>query len=178
MIGGPLDSIVSADRILGLLAEAMGQLDEAVVHFENALLFCRKGYRPELAWSLCEYAGALVRRNSLGDSEKALALFEESQEISGSLRILPLVEKVAELVTHVRLLPQKVPEYPQGLTEREVEVLRLLASGKTNVGIANELVLSTRTVERHVSNIYLKTKSRNRSEATAYAFNQGLISSS
>jgi DNA-binding NarL/FixJ family response regulator len=57
---------------------------------------------------------------------------------------------------------------------REAEVLRLLAAGCSNREIADELVLSVRTVERHVANIYSKTGLRSRSRATAYALHHGL----
>jgi DNA-binding CsgD family transcriptional regulator/pimeloyl-ACP methyl ester carboxylesterase len=64
--------------------------------------------------------------------------------------------------------------YPDGLTPREIEVLRLLATGKSNRKIASELVLSERTVARHVTNIYGKTGANSRADATAYAFRHGL----
>jgi len=67
--------------------------------------------------------------------------------------------------------------YPNDLTEREVEVLRLIASGKSNQEIAKDLVLSLRTVERHISNIYQKIGATGRiarSTATAYALRHGL----
>jgi DNA-binding NarL/FixJ family response regulator len=60
------------------------------------------------------------------------------------------------------------------LTQREVEVLRLLTSGRTNRAIGEELVLSERTVERHVSNIFRKLDVSTRSAATAYAFEHGI----
>ncbi len=54
---------ISVDRLLALLAQTMGKLDDAAAHFEDALAFCRKaGYRPELAWSLCDYADMLLQR--------------------------------------------------------------------------------------------------------------------
>jgi len=62
-----------------------------------------------------------------------------------------------------------------GLTPREVEVLRLLAGGKTNGEIAEELFVSVRTVERHVANIYAKVGTRGRVNATAYALTHNLI---
>lgn len=63
---------------------------------------------------------------------------------------------------------------PAGLTAREVEVLRLVASGKTNRDIAVELVLSEHTIGRHLQNIYAKIQVNTRTAATAYAFEHGL----
>ena len=57
-----------------------------------------------------------------------------------------------------------------GLTERELEVLRHLASGETNKAIAAELVLSERTVDRHVSNLFAKLGVSSRAAATAFAY--------
>ena len=62
------------------------------------------------------------------------------------------------------------------LSARELEVLRLLAEGLTNGAIARRLVLSERTVERHVGNIYAKLGVNGRVEATGYAIRQGLLS--
>ena len=66
----------------------------------------------------------------------------------------------------VQLAP--VVEKHDSLTSREIEVLQLLAAGRSNREIADTLVLSTRTVERHVLNIYAKINVNNRSQATAY----------
>jgi pSer/pThr/pTyr-binding forkhead associated (FHA) protein len=63
---------------------------------------------------------------------------------------------------------------PDGLTQREAEVLSLIASGRSNQEIAEGLVLSVRTVERHVSNVYSKIGAKNRAEATSYALSRGL----
>ena len=64
---------------------------------------------------------------------------------------------------------------PGGLSAREVEVLRLLAGGKSNRAIAAELGISERTVDRHVSNIYTKLDVSSRAAATAFAYEHGLI---
>jgi pimeloyl-ACP methyl ester carboxylesterase/DNA-binding CsgD family transcriptional regulator len=61
-----------------------------------------------------------------------------------------------------------------GLSAREVEVLSLVAAGRSNQQIASELVLSVNTVIRHVSNIYAKTGVANRAQATAFAKDHGL----
>ena len=60
------------------------------------------------------------------------------------------------------------------LTRREVEVLRLIAAGRSNRAIGGELALSVRTVERHITNLYGKIDAANRADATAYAFRRGL----
>ena len=170
---------VNTDRILGLLANTMGNSDAEVAHFEDALTFCRKaGYRPELAWTCFDYGDALLQRNEPGHRGKSMSLLDESLAISTELGMRTLLERVIALKGRAESQPVKPPVYPNGLTQREVEVLRLVASGKTSAEIAAELVLSRRTVERHISNIYSKTRARSRAEATSYAFTHGLVSSS
>jgi len=66
------------------------------------------------------------------------------------------------------------PVYAAGLTAREVEVLRLVVRGMTNVQIAKELVLSEKTVATHMSHIFNKTSSENRAGAVAFAIRHGL----
>jgi DNA-binding NarL/FixJ family response regulator len=62
-----------------------------------------------------------------------------------------------------------------GLTEREVEVLRLVAAGKSNREIAGDLYLSVKTVARHLSNIFFKIGVSSRTAATAFAYEHGLM---
>ena len=62
-----------------------------------------------------------------------------------------------------------------GLSKRELEVLRLLASGKTNKAIGKELHLSERTIHRHVSNIFTKIDVGTRAAATAFAYENSLV---
>ena len=66
------------------------------------------------------------------------------------------------------------PTYPVGLSEREVEVLRLIARGKSNQQIADDVFIRLNTVARHVSNDFAKTGVANRTEAAGYAHRQGL----
>jgi DNA-binding NarL/FixJ family response regulator len=63
-----------------------------------------------------------------------------------------------------------------GLTAREVEVLRLVATGSTNRAIASELFISEKTVARHVSNIFTKLGCTSRAAATAYAYEHDIVS--
>jgi DNA-binding NarL/FixJ family response regulator len=74
--------------------------------------------------------------------------------------------------------PTREPQtlaYPDGLSEREVEVLRLIARGHSNKQIADDLVLSIRTVERHIANLYAKAGVRTKAQATAYAHLSSLV---
>jgi DNA-binding CsgD family transcriptional regulator len=64
---------------------------------------------------------------------------------------------------------------PGGLTAREIEVLRLLAAGKTNRELAEALVLTVPTVQNHLANIYRKIDVRGRAEAAAFAHRHGLM---
>jgi len=103
-------------------------------------------------------------------------------------RALPLTEVLAE--AHTLVTSGTSPSPPTGsgrhaaadtsasLSEREVEVLRLLASGRSNAEIAAELVLSVRTVEKHVANIYAKIGARGRADAATYALRHGLLPTS
>ena len=63
---------------------------------------------------------------------------------------------------------------PDGLTDREAEVVRLVATGRSNAQIAADLVLSEKTVARHLSNIFTKIGVGSRTAAAAYAFEHGL----
>ncbi len=87
--------MISVDRVLGRLAMAMGNPDQAAVHFDDALAFCRRaGYRPQLAWACFEYAGMLLERNLEGDRAKDDALFDESLAIYSELGMRPLEERL------------------------------------------------------------------------------------
>jgi DNA-binding NarL/FixJ family response regulator len=67
------------------------------------------------------------------------------------------------------------PTASGGLTERELEVLRLVAAGKSNRAIADQLTLSEHTVRRHLQNAFAKLQVSSRAAATAYAYEHGLI---
>ena len=180
---------LSGDRLLGILAQAMGETDQAVANFEDALAFCHKaGYRPELAWTCCDYADLLLERaqfarpepvepraGSQQDRTKAKSLLDESLAISSELGMRPLVERVKERLGQVRAKPGTAPAYPDGLSHREVEVLRLITLGKTNREIGEELFITARTVANHVTNLLNKTDTANRTEAASYATRHELV---
>ncbi|MFG2532199.1 response regulator [Streptomyces sp. NPDC048516] len=82
-----------------------------------------------------------------------------------------LLERVAE---PVRSLPQPPDAPPDGLTTREVEVLRLVAEGQSNPEIARTLHVSTATVKTHINNLFAKAGLRDRAQAIHYAYRHGL----
>ena len=93
--GTMIATVMSVDRLLGLLSETMGDLAQAAAHFEDALAFCRRaGCRPEFAWTCCDYADALRERDGEGDRAKAVSLLDKSLAISSELGMRPLMERV------------------------------------------------------------------------------------
>ena len=93
--GTMIFDLSSVDRLLGLMSQTMGNLAKAADHFEDALAFCRTaGYRPELAWTCCDYADMLRERDGEGDHAKAVSLQDEALAISSELGMRPLMERV------------------------------------------------------------------------------------
>ena len=90
-----------------------------------------------------------------------------------SAPVIPPASPHPPLPSHQPSPPQAEP-YPDRLTRREVEVLRLIAAGNTNRQIAASLFVSVPTAERHIANIYSKIGARGRADATAYAIRHGL----
>jgi pimeloyl-ACP methyl ester carboxylesterase/DNA-binding CsgD family transcriptional regulator len=117
-------------------------------------------------------AGEVVRKLAADTPGARLVLFEGSA-------ILPVFgDSQAVLKVIDDFLSEPDEARPAGLTERELEILRLLAGGASNEEVASALTISRRTVERHISNVYLKIGAHNRAEATAYAFRQGVAPAS
>jgi DNA-binding CsgD family transcriptional regulator len=108
---------------------------------------------------------------ALGDLDGARL---ESQAAADAFRGIGATPALAEAEALLRELSKPASPEAKGLTTREVEVLRLVASGKTNRAIARDLRISEKTVARHVSNIFTKLDLPSRAAATAYAFTHGL----
>jgi DNA-binding NarL/FixJ family response regulator len=106
---------------------------------------------------------------ALGDEDGTALELGAARDVFERLGALPDVARVDSL------LKPEAPERSHGLTARELEVLRLVAGGKTNKAIAKELSLSEKTVDRHVSNIFTKVNVPTRAAATAFAYRNRLI---
>jgi DNA-binding NarL/FixJ family response regulator len=97
-----------------------------------------------------------------------------TMELDAARQVFAQLGAVPDLNRTDALLGKRRVGDAAGLSPREVEVLRLVAAGKTNLVIAAELVISDRTVARHVSNIFVKLGVGSRTAAAAYAFGHGL----
>jgi DNA-binding CsgD family transcriptional regulator len=106
---------------------------------------------------------------ALGDDDSASLELEAARELFARLGAAPDLARVADL------LGTPAAADTHGLTPRELEVLRLVAAGLTNRAIATKLVVSDRTVDRHVSNILTKLRLPSRAAATAYAYEHRLV---
>ncbi|MFG2865322.1 response regulator [Streptomyces sioyaensis] len=96
--------------------------------------------------------------------------------ISGEAGLSPRIQRrlLERFTEPVRTAPQSSAEPPDGLTAREVEVLRLVAEGQSNPEIARALHVSTATVKTHINNLFAKAGLRDRAQAIHYAYRHGL----
>lgn len=164
-----------ASPFLGALA---AEADGAVLLAERNLPLALDRLRHALKlWTELEvpYSCARVRVllgkvcEAMQDSDMANLEYEAAQQLFHELQAGPDLDRLSALAQEKRSVSKC------GLTLRELEVLRFLASGKTNKVIADELYVSERTIDRHVSNILGKLNLPSRSAATAYAYEHGLI---
>lgn len=160
-------------------------LKACTAHARGAVLLAEgdaRGAMSELLWACAEwqqldapYEAARSREliglsaQQSGDDDHARL---ELDAAVWAFRQLGATPDAARVEAHLRPTPLQSTD---GLTQREVQVLRLLAEGKSNRAIAAELVLSEKTVARHVSNIFTKLGLSSRSAATGYAYEHDLV---
>ena len=161
---------------LARLCALQGRHAEAIEWFQKAReVLDEQGARPLRA--LVDYDEALmyVRRGRRGDRVRALPLVEAALAQFREIGMTGWVRLAEELRRGIDEKTAGVAIHPDGMTPREVDVLRLIAAGRTNKEVASDLTLSVRTVGRHITNIYGKTGLRNKGEASVYARQHGLI---
>lgn len=180
--------VPSARAAADELAAIAGSLDAALLRAlaaqaQGAVLLAEGDPRAALAplraaqaeWQAMDvpYEGARVRAliglacRALGDEDGAMLELDAARRTFVDLGATPDLARMEGA--------SGGPASPAGLTAREVEVLRLVASGRTNRAIAEQLVISEKTVARHVSNIFGKLDVASRSAATAYAYEHRLV---
>jgi DNA-binding NarL/FixJ family response regulator len=162
----------------GALAAARGDQEIARRKFEDAVdLFMRNGAPFEAAQARLGLASILLdsgRAQAAG--QQALKAQEALQELGARHEAGRAAELLRDIEAAARIQIALTPRAAD-LTPRELEILRLIATGKNNQEIAAILVLSVRTVERHISNIYSKIGASGavaRATATAYALHHDL----
>ena len=162
-------------RVLGVAEVLAGRIDAAENYFQEAIAStARSGARLETARACLDYASLQAKRDPAAASDllgRAQAVFHDT----GAVTLLAQAAKVAAVLDAPAPPQPSAASFPDHLSEREVEVVRLIAAGNTNQQIADALVLSPKTVARHVSNIFDKTGVENRAAATRYAYERGLI---
>ncbi|MGX7762056.1 response regulator transcription factor [Streptomyces angustmyceticus] len=119
-------------------------------------------------------AGARGYLTKDADGEEIVRAIEDV--LSGEAGLSPKIQRrlLERFAEPVRLLPQPPEEAPDGLTAREVEVLRLVAEGQSNPEIAGTLHVTTATVKTHINNLFAKAGLRDRAQAIHYAYRHGL----
>jgi DNA-binding CsgD family transcriptional regulator len=148
----------------GRLLVAAGRPAEAMPHLSRAIESWREFDAPYEVARVRALLGQAYRE--LGDDDSASLELDAARVVMERLGARPDVERI-DMAAGRR--------HASVLTGREVEVLRLVAEGKTNKVIAAELYVSDRTIDRHVSNIFTKLGVTSRTAAAAHAIEHGLI---
>jgi DNA-binding NarL/FixJ family response regulator len=175
IVGGQVACYGAASRYLGLLASTMELWQAAEQHFEDALTMnANMDARPWLAHTQHDYATMLLARNQPGDAEQAAILWQDALTTARELGMRALEDRIAAQTAPQTMTPPAPLMDLDDLSPREIDVLRLLASGKSNREIADALFISRNTVSTHVRNILTKIGCANRTEAAAYAVRHGL----
>jgi DNA-binding NarL/FixJ family response regulator len=174
----------AADELLGAATTYPGLLRAHAAQAHGAVLLAEGMPSPALvalreAWTQwrqlnAPYEGAQTREliahccQALGDTQSA------QLELDAALWTFRELGAAFD-VSRLEAPPAQAAASGSELTARELEVLRLIASGRTNRGIAEELIISEKTVARHVSNIFSKLGVSSRAAATAYAYEHHIV---
>ncbi len=162
-------------QILGRLADFLGIHEVALTHYGNAIEVAQSAqFSPLLAHLKCDLGEKMLE---MGNVPNASVLLARAHELGDSLGMTPLLDRLSSINSRIESTGNESNGLPAGLTSREHQVLMLLADGKRNREIAVELVLSERTVQRHIANVYSKIGVRNRAEATAFALSKAIPAS-
>jgi DNA-binding CsgD family transcriptional regulator/tetratricopeptide (TPR) repeat protein len=163
----------ATELYLGMLASTANWPDLARAHFDQALALNRAMRAwPYLARTLFRYAAFLVTRPAESDQLIGLRQLREADQLARRLGMARLIIDIDALL-HTK---HRGVTFPDDLTAREVEVLQLLAIGRTNKDVSLVLAISLNTVATHVRSILNKTQCANRTEAAAYAIRHQLQS--
>jgi predicted ATPase/DNA-binding CsgD family transcriptional regulator len=161
------------DRLLGEIALRQSDWSGAERLLAAATATAQAEDLPfELGYILAARARLEQARGGRGSAGRAAALTAQARAIFERIGHVTALRRIDVLTGAARAA--HAVALPAGLTAREAEVLRLIAQGKSNRAIAEELTLSEKTVANHIAHIFAKTGADNRAGATAFAVRQGL----
>ena len=163
-----------ADRLLGALAGLLGRDDAALAHFDAALRLADRSGSP--VWRAHVLHDWAHWRDARGDAGGARSRAEAALAEAAAVGMPALEARCRAIVDRAPAPPPPArPAYPDGLSPREVEVLRLVAEGCSNRMVGERLSISANTAANHVRAILQKTGTANRAEASTYAARRGLL---
>ena len=161
----------SAELYLAMLAATAGRPELACAHFYEAVTRNRAMRAwPALARTLHRHGAFLVARADEAERQRGLELLRDADALARRLGMARIIIDIEALLRSV----DRAVKYPDELTAREVEVLRLLARGRTNKDISLALTISLKAVGTHVRNVLSKTQCAKRTDVEAYAIRHGL----
>jgi DNA-binding CsgD family transcriptional regulator len=171
---GEISAGFQSSMLGAMVAHTRGMIDLADGAARSSLVALRHAWQ---VWQELEvpYEAARVRVllglacRALGDDDTAALELESARVVFAQLGAAPDLARVDSLTRRA------ASGSNHGLTARELQVLRLVAAGKSNREIASALVISERTVDRHASNIFTKLSVSSRAAATAYAYQHQLL---
>jgi DNA-binding CsgD family transcriptional regulator len=164
-------ALLAAHRTLGEFDTGAGDHTAAYAHLDTALALadaCRAPF--ERALTLLAHAELHI---ATGRTEEARGVLDEVRTICTPLGTRPALAHADALAARLATI-QTRPDLPAGLTEREAEVLSMVAQGLTNTQVAERLFISRRTVEFHLSSVYNKVGVSSRAAATRFALEHDL----
>jgi len=165
--------LVAAHQLLGRLATDASHWADAEQHLVGALDLASACAAPfERAHALVALAELRLAEGRRGDAEPLLA---EAMTIATELGAAPLRAAAESLASGCAGAPGGAIGFPAGLTQREVEVLHLVAQGLTDGAVAERLFISPRTVSQHLRSIYGKLGVASRAAATRFAVEHDLV---
>ena len=168
-------ALLAAHRLLGELATDAGHHADAAPHLDAALALAEACAAPyERALTLLALAELHI---AAGNRPQATTTLAEARALLEPLEAAPALARAAARAARLDATPvppNTPPTLPFGLTAREVEVLRLVAEGRSDAQVAERLFLSPYTVKAHLRSIYNKLGVPSRTAATAVAIDHGL----
>ena len=169
--GNP-EALATLAAALGEAARVAGEPVAAVAHFQRAADLHREVELPhDRAEMLVSAAAAAI---AAGHTEQARAWLGDARQLARRLGARPLQATVEQSLAKLDTAPA-APAVAAGLTARQLQVVRLVAEGRTNREIATELFLSVRTVDMHVRGALLALGCRSRLDAVRRADELGLL---